>query len=169
MPILIFVSCDEPECIPEYEFDLIGEHYNLTNKDTETGVVVTYNLDSTLDARDGIEYYIKSYNQELDPHSVNVVLSLEENSVFTVEYENGTSEWGYNSGLLSGTWNLLTDERYYSVFNMAIQWWEYPFFRPDARYELTFSNGKTGYIDVYEKYNATACQRVLHLLAHNYS
>jgi len=144
-------SCDEPDCIPQYEFTLIGEHYNLTPDPLEEeyrGMTISiYNMDSLTQSNYNFLDPLMEEREYLPYMEVNLLLF--NSNEFTIKYDHP------DSLVLTGTMNPLTYDIYDSLYKVFT-----PFFtisRPSTRYELNFYNGKKGYIAVFDKIWESNC------------
>lgn len=141
------LSCnDEYECTPIYEFNFLGEHHNLADNESENfeASIRTFNVDSIVtDTLWDAWHYL---NVE------DIRLSMQVSATF---YESGKFSMNYNhpdSIISEGTWGYLSYERYRDIYVLSDNYFCPICPDPDTKYELMYSNGKVGYVEVYERY-----------------
>lgn len=137
----LLITCTEGKeefCTPLYEFNLIGEHYQIICG-LGGRLISTYNLDET-EPESSFPLLLGSKDSEIR----SVRLTLKETKEFSVYYHPNVT--------LEGLWDDLSPEKYDSLYSVR-----HPDFIGD-RYELIFSNGKTGYINVQDGEGGDQCE-----------
>ena len=118
-------------CIPEFRFELIGEHYNTQSAES-------YRID-TLDA-DG--WAIRGDTADFLPGKISLLLKGD--STFRIEYNSPPDS------VNKGNWTSLSEEKYESDFHLYAFGGDFrsEVFRQDEWYELKYFTGRKGAVRI---------------------
>jgi len=153
---LLCSSCADERCSPIFDFSLIGDHNNL--QDVESGMfngsISTYDVYPVIwiDMPDGTVQvvgwsYLLASEASL---SMSVRLSLHDRGNFSIKYDHP------DSLEVEGTWSDLSLERWKDLYMIDMRNGHDPVpeheFKQHRAKELTFANGKNGYVLLFDHY-----------------